>query len=63
MMSDIEKRAHDFAIAAVSAYQDVENQKNTLNERKAQYELHTLLDVYLEAYNALEVELCERQNH
>lgn len=62
-MNDNEKRAHDFAIAAVSAYQDVENQKSSLDERKAKYELNKLLDIYLEAYNALEVELCERQNH
>ena len=62
-MSDIEKRAHDFAIAAVSAYQSVENQANSMNERKSKYELNALLDIYLEAYNALEVELCERQNH
>lgn len=61
-MNDNEKRAHDFAIAAVNAYQAVENQNAKRNDRPAKYELNALLDNYIKAYNALEVELCEKQN-
>ncbi len=60
-MTDIEQRAHDFAIAAVNAYQAVENTKHSVNESNPRYEVRELLDIYLEAYNYLEVELSEKQ--
>lgn len=60
-MTDIEQRAHDFAIAAVNAYQVVENTKHSVNGSKPHYEVRELLGIYLEAYDYLEVELSEKQ--
>ena len=60
-MNDIEKCAHDFAIAAVNAYQAVQNTKDRIQDRTPKYDVNELLDVYLKAFNALEVELCEKQ--
>lgn len=59
MMNDIEKRAHDFAIAAMQCFQNVECQNALQNERKAKYDLVKLRETYSEAYDEMKYRLEE----
>lgn len=60
-MNDIEKRAHDFAIAAVNAYQSTDNAKHIHNNSLPKYLLNNLIEIYCKAYDAMEAELSEKQ--
>jgi len=63
-MDDIQKRAHDFAIAAMHCKQSAENANAQTNNRNPKYDWRSLMDTYFEAYNAMEVELSEKcKNH
>lgn len=58
-MTDIEQRAHDFAIAAVNAYQITENTKSLRKETNPVFDEGNLIDVYKKAYFDMEAELSE----
>ena len=59
-MSENEKRAHDFAIAAVNAYQSADNEKRIKNNNSPHYDLSSLINVYCEAFAAMDAELCKK---
>lgn len=59
-MDDIQKRAHDFAIAAMHCKQSAENTDAQNNNRRPKYDWHLLMDTYFEAYDAMEAELSEK---
>lgn len=58
-MDGIQKRAHDFACAAVQCYQSVENANARLSERYAKYDIVKLREIYLEAYDEMKYRLEE----
>lgn len=58
-MDDIQKRAHDFACAAMQCYQSVENANAQLSENHAKYDVVKLRGIYLEAYDEMKYRLEE----
>ena len=60
-MTDIEQRAHDFAIAAVNAYQMTENARKLRGDSALTFKEDKLIDVYKKAYFNMEAELSEAE--
>ena len=58
-MDDIQKRAHDFACAAVQCYQSVENTNAQLSESRAKYDIVKLCGIYLQAFEEMKYQLGE----
>ncbi len=56
-MIDKETRAHDFAIAVVSSYQNMLTQSFLDAEKKPRFEIDELVTVYCNAYEEMLTEL------
>lgn len=56
-MTDIEQRAHDFAIAAVKSFQITSNEKRLKQNNNPQFNVNELIDTYLNAYNLMKDKL------
>ena len=56
-MTDIEKRAHDFAIAVVASFNKAKTEWNLNMNLKPDFSIDELSDAYLKAYTIMEEKL------